>query len=247
MCSASLSLSLTFTGIAPPRSISHFPTSPFLRVPRLLHRVPSPYLFNGIQVWSGKSTLIAGTTTLPNIDNGDRYTVRIRYDGLSSVMWVYIQDMTKPKVTANVDLLSLGFTDNTAWVGFTATTGSMYFSQFKVHSFTFSKVVALAANSMVEEDGRTLSGVGESGTFTIDARDSCNGPRHRGDENWTVQLRLSSSSSSSSSIGVSKVTDLNNGRFSVTYVAPSSGTWEVWGRTGNDAAQHKMGTLVVSA
>ena len=49
------------------------------------------------------------------------------------------------------------------------------------------------------------------------------------------------------SIGVNQITDLKNGRFSVTYVAPSSGTWEIWARTGNDATQHKIGTLVVAA
>ena len=40
----------------------------------------SMYGTDNVQVWKGQSELVAGTTTLPKIDNGDRYSVRIRYD-----------------------------------------------------------------------------------------------------------------------------------------------------------------------
>ena len=67
-------------------------------------------------------------------------------------------------------------------------------------------------------------------------------PRHRGSDNWTVQLKQGGQV-----IGITSITDLNNGQYSVAYLAPTSGTWEVWAQTSNDASQTKIGAFNVQA
>ena len=68
-----------------------------------------------------ESASIGINTNIPTLWNNTIRTVRIDY--VPGQMEVYIDDLTTPRITAPIDLNTLGLNAGKAWVGFTASTG----------------------------------------------------------------------------------------------------------------------------
>ncbi len=135
----------------------------------------------------------------PGSDNSDLYgrrnTCRLRYDGVRKTMFFSMLDGTtwRTFLQGQVDLEEvLGTNAAAARIGFTSSTGSVYYDQYRVHSLRFRTGQISAVQSTVQEDGRVVGAVHDEASkpflLTIDGKDTCGHDRAVGGETISVRL-----------------------------------------------------------
>jgi glucose/arabinose dehydrogenase len=92
---------------------------------------------------------IGSAAGIPNMSDGAVHTVKIEYTppvgGGPGAMMVYLDDLTTPRITAPVDLSTIGLNSGRAWVGFTAATGGAA-ERHDILSWSFTEGAPIGSN-----------------------------------------------------------------------------------------------------
>ncbi|CAM9095312.1 unnamed protein product [Phaeothamnion confervicola] len=210
-------------------------------------------LYNEAMIWTGGvTTSNPSTDALAYVgndytgngglkfDNNDSQNIRMRYSREGNVLRVYYRDDPVPIMAAGVDMSEL-FPDGSAYVGVTASTpgGFGQYTRVTVQGIWGRRPLTSAAQSRIEEDGGEVAGsFGESvgGTETaaaamvvIDARDTCRLPRYGGGATWTALAAPVDDAGAVGDAAAANVTDLETGRYEVSFLVPAAGLYEISG------------------
>ena len=148
---------------------------------------------------------VLGTSNNGGIDFEDHIrNVRVEYDGVRKNLYIYIQGSGSNNwvqllqqhvdfetVFACTDVFSSSCGD--AYVGFTASTGSVYVSETRIYSMSLEIPLTSNSRTVLLEDQRTLGALHDDRNslfrFTLDAKDGCGHDRVVGMDSFEVELR----------------------------------------------------------
>lgn len=187
-------------------------------------------------------------------DDGDWHTLDILYNHITLVMSVFIDDptFTDSKHDEQVDLKTrLGSSDGFAYVGFTASGGAAYRSEFGIDQFTYATTMTDITQTVFVGDGMIaaeLVGGVANGQFSLISRTSCGVEQRRGYDSWSVELACTNGASCPASrVLATSITDNFNGEYDVTFSLNHAGTWYVYISLDNhpEQGEHMAGYFFI--
>ncbi len=187
-----------------------------------------------------------------NFDDGNWHTMLIRYNHITFIMSLFIDDMSNALTDMEIDLSSvLETNDGKAWVGVTAAGGGTNRMEFLIREFTYSVAKTDITKSIMVGNGlvaATMSnGVG-NGAFNIVARTSCSVEQRRGEDVWNIELECTNNANCPAArILATNIADNSDGTYTVSFSVTSAGTWRVHVSLPNEdaSAQHEIGYFLV--
>lgn len=194
-------------------------------------------------------------TSACDCDDEAWHTMIIDYNHITMIMSVYIDDTTRTdsKHDEQVDLKSrLGLSDGFAYIGFTASGGSVNQAEFIIDEFTYSTTMTDITQTIFVGSGmiaaELVSGTA-TGQFSIISRTSCGVEQRKGLDNWAIQLECSNNAACPSTrVGViMPIQDNRDGTYDVSFSVTSAGTWNVFVSLTDhpEQGEHNIGYFLV--
>lgn len=155
-----------------------------------------------------------------------QHTVEIAYDHEQKAVLMTIDGYTSLGARAEFDIeRDVPLVDGKAYIGFVASTDRWTRQATYVSSWEWNEALTYLETSFLHQDGLLIGSALSPVRFELDARDGCKAPRRHGGDLWSVELIQPGEASI---VGV--VTDLQDGRYSVTFTPPRPGTYQVTAR-----------------
>ena len=217
-----------------------------------------------VDVWASNEVEIFQNGTLESddwtfssagdFDDGEWHEMLVRYNHITFILSLYIDDMQDAQTDLEIDLSKdLALQDGKAWIGVTASGGSLNRAEFLITEFTYSITMTDITKTIFVGNGMLAATMGSngiaSGSFTIIARTSCSVEQRRGDDNWNIELECTNNAGCPPSrVLVTNVFDNLDGSYAVSFSVTSAGTWQVYVSLPDEdaSAEHNVGYFLVS-